>query len=898
MYFIAVAGNGRTVSRARRALVALAAVAAAVAPAAARAAATPAPLSADTTPASIASTYGSGAFGQWKVDPWGLPAYDYAIDEQSNPIAPQPELSGSRDAWSQIGNDHVVADAVNHGYVQLWSQDRLYQWMNYYDASHQHYAGGFGYISSGGKTVSTLYDDRPAGASADRLFGVGYYAKATSVPGIAEKDTVYAPFGDDSLLLHDVTITNTGSSTRSGSYFEYWDVNPEVQAGKQIPRGYQSPVWNPSSKTLSVAQLPDDVDTRPLTIFASALNAPVSAYDTNTSSFFGSGTRAAPAAVAAGKLTDSIAPPDPNGVEGDGMFAFQSPFTLAPGQSVTLRYAYGYAHPEQVPRLLARYRAQAHPLQRSERRWKAWLPQADLGSDYSWLSRELQWDAYTVRSDATNEEMCGYHILSQGGYYQYFFGFQGAFRDPLQHMLPMIWSDPWLARQVIEYSAHEQPVAGGGVPYALISGCRRYDLGTTDDSDQWLLWGAAEYALSTRDYAFLNTQVPYYGGAGGATLWDHLKLAFQHQENVIRTGPHNEYLTGATGDWSDFSTEFSQMTESDLVTAQAAYIYPRLALVADHVGDGAFAAQLRAAGARDLATVKGQYVPRGWFARGYSGVRQFGAGSMFSEPQPWALLAGAASAQQAARVVANYRRYLVGAGAPGGPTKIGAALAPGSSDPGATEQTEPPVNGSSEWPGGAWFAVNGWWTWALGELNGVVPNAVTDAFDEFQRNTLAAHATAFPDHWDGVISVDDECAAYFQSPNSGCGIGLATGEGAIPGYDTQIMHQPAYSLFDLLKLAGVDPTTDGYRVVPRLPMSSFNVRFPDVGVAQQPGLIRGYFRAATASVTMDVAPPPGVSADHAVAFANGRRVPSSAVGGLVEFTLHTRQGEPADWAVT
>jgi hypothetical protein len=49
---------------------------------------------------------------------------------------------------------------------------------------------------------------------------------------------------------------------------------------------------------------------------------------------------------------------------------------------------------------------------------------------------------------------------------------------------------------------------------------------------------------------------------------------------------------------------------------------------------------------------------------------------------------------------------------------------------------------------------------------------------------------------------------------------------------------------------------------------------------------------------MDVAPPPGVSADHAVAFANGRRVPSSAVGGLVEFTLHTRQGEPADWAVT
>jgi hypothetical protein len=436
------------------------------------------------------------------------------------------------------------------------------------------------------------------------------------------------------------------------------------------------------------------------------------------------------------------------------------------------------------------------------------------------------------------------------------------------------------------------------MPYALISMCRRYDLGTSDDLDQWLLWGTAEYVLSTRDWAFLNTRVPYYQGAGTGTLWDHLKLAFQHQEKVIGTGPHNEYLTGATGDWSDFSTEFSQMTESNLVTAQAAYIYPRLALVADRVGDPSFAAALRAAGARDLATVQGQYVPGGWFARGYSGVRQFGVGSMFSEPQPWALLAGAASAQQAGQVVANYRRFLVGVGAPGGPTKIGAALAPGSSDPGASEQTEPPVNGSTEWPGGAWFAVNGWWTWALAELDGTVPGAAADSWDEFTRNTLAAHATAFPDHWNGVISVDDECAAYYQSPNSGCGIGLATGFGVIPGYDTQIMHQPAYSLFDLLKLVGLDATADGYRIVPHLPLSSFNVRFPDVGVAQQPGTIRGYFRTAGGRLTLDVAPPPGVAADQAVAYANGQPAPSTVVDGLVQFTLPAHRGVPADWAVS
>ncbi len=834
---------------------------------------------------------------RWTVDGWGLPAYDYTINELTSPFAPQSEISGSRDAWSQLGNDHIVADAFNHGYVQLWSQDRLYQWMNYYDAANRHYSGGFGFLKIGHRVISTLYDDRPTGAVTQRRFGTGYFGKSLRVSGLSERDTVYAPFGNDPVLLHDVTITNTSSRTQAGSYFEYWDVNPEVQAVKQVPRGYLTPVWNRSTKTLSVGQLPDDTDVEPLTIFASALRAPVSAYDTDTSAFFGSGTRARPAAVVAGHLTDAIAPPDPDGTEGQAMFAFQSPFRLAPGHSVTFRYAYGYAHPSQVAALVSRYRAQRSPLRRSEKQWAAWLPRVSLGRRYRWLSRELQWDAYTVRSDTTYEECAGEHILSQGGYYQYYFGFQGAYRDPLQHMLPMIWAEPWLARQVIDYSAREQPSGGGQIPYALISLCRRYDLGTSDDLDLWLLWSTAEYALATRDWRFLGQRIPYYEGTGSGTLLQHLELAFRHQEEVVGLGPHGEYKTGATGDWNDFSTEFLKMTESDLVTAQAAYIYPRVALVADRVGAHAFATQLRQAAARDLATVKRQYVPAGWFARGFSATTQLGRGAMTAEPQAWALLAGAATRSQAARLVTAYRRFLIGIGAPKGPTRIGAALAPSASDPAVTQTTEPVINGSAEWPGGSWYAVDGWITWALAELAGQVPHAATYAWSEFERNTLAAHAVAFPKAWDGVISVDDECAAYYQSPNSTCGIGLGSGFGAVPGYDTQIMHQPAYSLFDLLKLAGLDTTGSGYRIVPHLPMHTFSVRFPNMGIAQRTGLIRGYLRVSSARVTMDVAPPPGVNPRRAVAYSGGHRVPSKLVGGLIQFQLKTRAGQPADWAV-
>ena len=126
---------------------------------------------------------------------------------------------------------------------------------------------------------------------------------------------VYAPFGNDfaAARRHDHQHLHLD---RSGSYFEYWDVNPEVQAVKQVPRGYQSPVWNPSTKTLSVAQLPDDIDTQPLTIFASALGAPGErvrhrhelVLRLRHAGGAGGGRR--------GKLSDSIAPPDPNGTEG------------------------------------------------------------------------------------------------------------------------------------------------------------------------------------------------------------------------------------------------------------------------------------------------------------------------------------------------------------------------------------------------------------------------------------------------------------------------------------------------------------------------------------------------------------------------------------------------------
>ena len=143
------------------------------------AAAAPAPLSADTSQPSLDSTYGSGNFGHWGVDADGLPTFSYELDHMTDPRGAIPETPNRRRAQHQLGNDNVVAMAWNDGYTMLWSQSRLMQFVNTWEADNFHWAGGYGYLrTDDGKVLSTLYLDRPQGSEFDRVFGTGYYAQA------------------------------------------------------------------------------------------------------------------------------------------------------------------------------------------------------------------------------------------------------------------------------------------------------------------------------------------------------------------------------------------------------------------------------------------------------------------------------------------------------------------------------------------------------------------------------------------------------------------------------------------------------------------------------------------------------------------------------------------------
>ena len=359
---------------------------------------------------------------------------------------------------------------------------------------------------------------------------------------------------------------------------------------------------------------------------------------------------------------------------------------------------------------------------------------------------------------------------------------------------------------------------------------------------------------------------------------------------------------GANGDWSDFSTAFLPATESVLVTAQLAYAYPQLAAVADLRGDerlrarAAYAARARAA--RSCCAASGPAAAgtrAATTARDPSGVgasylRAAAVGDPRRRPErrPVADAGGAtssASCRAAARPRAAQRadadRHLAVPRRAPTPRSASSTRSRGVGD------------GNAVFVGGTWYALNGTLTWALGELAGEVPDAARKAFGELKRNTLAAHATAYPAHWSGISHVDDACNSYYSSAPDQCGIGLLL-ELADRDYNGQITHQPAWGLLSMLRLAGIEPTRAGYSFAPSLPLNRYSIRLPRVGIATEPGLMRGYVRTESKSPLKLALDPPGRAAK---VWIDGRPARARIKHGIATVTARPGRDRVVDWAI-
>ena len=144
------------------------------------------PATAASAPTAAAnSTFGSGHFGEWQTDEFGLPAYSYTCDQTRNPIA----VEAVNEAWRsktdhihQFGNDRVVAVASNYGYVQLRQDEGSPKFLNDYHPASQQFGGGIGYLIHGDSVTGTHFPSAAA-ATFERTFGTGYLRKKLEVAG-------------------------------------------------------------------------------------------------------------------------------------------------------------------------------------------------------------------------------------------------------------------------------------------------------------------------------------------------------------------------------------------------------------------------------------------------------------------------------------------------------------------------------------------------------------------------------------------------------------------------------------------------------------------------------------------------------------------------------------------
>ena len=87
--------------------------------------------------------------------------------------------------------------------------------------------------------------DRP-GRGVERDFGVGYVrAHRARGLGIEVDEDVYAPFGDDPLLLHEVTIAQHHAHDQAGLVVRVLGRQPATTASDgRTTAGSDAPRWN------------------------------------------------------------------------------------------------------------------------------------------------------------------------------------------------------------------------------------------------------------------------------------------------------------------------------------------------------------------------------------------------------------------------------------------------------------------------------------------------------------------------------------------------------------------------------------------------------------------------------------------------------------------------------
>ncbi|UCE11429.1 MAG: hypothetical protein JSW61_05730 [Candidatus Thorarchaeota archaeon] len=833
--------------------------------------------------------FGSGYFGEWIGDEFGLPAYRYTCDQvRDSKAATQvnEEWRPSTDHLHQVGNDRFVAVASNYGHVQLRQDEGSPKFLNDYDPARSQFGGGIGYLTDGEVVVSTFYNDQVE--SFDRVFGIGYFRKTVKAHGLVVDQIVFAPFGDDPLVISQVTIKNERSQSVDLKWVEYWGCQlyqfsfrsfimsfAQDKSTSEIRREFSRRFDHKfelfancrgliNSKRFKGRTLSDRAtwkgvnaylatkgkhltggpvkppiketvleDESPPTTFLVSLDAPAIGVSTNAIEFFGAGGVESP-----DRIKETLPLEITSHKSETGMF-LQRGMSLGPGEEKTIYFAYGYL-PEsyELESLVTKYEQNlVNLLAESCNRWKRSRIHLLIDGE-DWVERELAWHSYYLRSNLTFDAFFNEHILSQGHLYQYLIGIQAAARDPLQHALPFVFTDPDIVKNIIRYTL-KTVSPEGEIPYGIVgSGLYMPSPWKPSDQQLWLFWLVSEYVLANRDTDFLDEILPTYPiygrKAGKASVRELLTRCFRYFVDKIGTGKHG-LMRLARGDWNDVVVighvkdeqrdEVAEVGESILNSSMATYVLDHYSRLLGFVGDDLLAKESLefADGQRDAVTKQwtGNWFRRAWLG---SEIGWVGTDIMWLEPQPWSIIGNAADDEQKGTLLQvigeKAQRF----------SKHGATIL-------STPLDQVPGGPGVGTNAGVWPSINGTLVWALALMDG------SKAWEEWKRNTLAFHADSYPEVWYGIWSGPDTYNSEFSdSPGQTIQIGERTGvrdaaedsgledEGFLgvgwTDFPVFNMHPHAWPLYTTAKMLGIEFNIEGLEISPSLPHQKYEFNSP------------------------------------------------------------------------
>lgn len=797
---------------------------------------------------------GSGSFGRWTTDDLGLPAYDYAIDQAKEPFAVYPTTDGieHREHFHQFGNRRVTAIFVNDGYVQLGTQDRGATWLNAFDAEAQNYAGGFSYVDDGNAKWSSAYAFRTKPSVTLRRFGTTYAETSTRHGDIEIRRRVFAPPGDATALIDEVTVTNHGASARNVRHYEYWDVaRRQIQtswlasgsAASVVPGNLvrsrnalnrffdESSSYDQTAKVLRVARKPSaegatklpakdaisDLDAVPGDPYLAALVGDVAEVWTDQTAFFGEGDAKLPGAVKDRAKGAIGAPANGNGQP--FAFVMASDLALSAGESKSLRFAYGYSPMGAPPTIEPRWRDPSVDL-RKETTDAIRDKLVYFASDREpWLQREMAWHAATIQQSICYREYWDRHVVPQGSAYLWLHGADGAARDQALFSLPLTYVDPALAREQLAFLMAITHRENARMTYAFQGhGVLDNALIHTAPSDLYIFFLAAmtEYLEATGDTSILDELVPFHPKESeSASGFEHVRRGVRHLLDVVGTGPHG-LVRVQTGDWSD-GIVASEAKNRELAikdgesipnTQMAVWVLPRAAKWI-RARDAALATELETKAAALKTALEPEWLGD-HYRRAYLGGDQKYDGTTL-EAQVWALIADVPDEAKRNTLIDTIETKLAR-------TAIGPAMFAGEKDSGDV------------WPAIADLLP---WGYALHGREDL-------AWKTFARVTLHAHAKAFPEMWAGIWSAADGHFAH----HGGKAPGAAWASVVTPMLDWPVHNNNAHTmpLLALLRLAGVEPIDGGLRVAPKIPGRTFTLETNLVKLDVRPKSIRVEYR--------------------------------------------------------